>query len=191
MLRIAFKEWSAVCGALAAGRQSLIIRKGGIAEEGGQFKPEYDRFWLYPTFLHQQQGGTKPEAEAFLRAVRPPEGTIRFRNFVDVAEIFQVRSLEAALALDDLHVWTAATIRQRFHYRSPGLYVLAVRVFQVPAVDLPEHPAYAGCKTWVDLDRGLPTDGAEAVLTHADFAEQLARIREPLGSDSVIGEPPA
>ena len=39
MLRIAFKEWAAVCRALASGRQSLIIRKGGIAEAGGVFAP--------------------------------------------------------------------------------------------------------------------------------------------------------
>ena len=29
---IAFKEWAGVCAALAEGRQSLIVRKGGIAE---------------------------------------------------------------------------------------------------------------------------------------------------------------
>ena len=40
-LNVAFKEWAVVCQALAAGRQSVILRKGGIAEEGGIFRPEY------------------------------------------------------------------------------------------------------------------------------------------------------
>lgn len=183
MLRIAFKEWAAVCRALADGRQALIIRKGGIAEEGGTFKPGHDRFWLYPTILHQQQGGIKPEAGPYLTAAaaeRPPEGTLRFSHYADVAGVHLVRSLDAALALDDLHVWSADTIRQRFHYRTLGLYVLPVRVYRAPAADVPEHPAYAGCKTWVELDRGLNTDGAVAVLPGDAFAAQLKAIEERL-----------
>ena len=58
----AFKEWDVICRALADGKQALILRKGGIAEEGGVFRPEHTRFWLYPTYLHQQRDGVKPEA---------------------------------------------------------------------------------------------------------------------------------
>src|SRR5205814_10220299 len=78
MLRIAFKEWAAVCLALASGRQSIIIRKGGIAEAGGAFAPEHDRFWLYPTYVHQQQTGLRPDAADLLRHAGregPPTGT--------------------------------------------------------------------------------------------------------------------
>ncbi len=32
MERAGFKEWSSVCQAIADGRQTIIIRKGGIAE---------------------------------------------------------------------------------------------------------------------------------------------------------------
>ena len=55
------------------------------------------------------------------------------------------------------------TIRQRFDYRTPGLYVLPVRVFRAPAAEVVEHPAYAGCKTWVELDpdRGSPPSAPE------------------------------
>ena len=77
MLRIAFKEWAAVCRALAVGRQAIILRKGGIAETGGQFEPEHTRFWLYPTYVHQQQGGLKPDAAELVHAAeadRPPAG---------------------------------------------------------------------------------------------------------------------
>jgi hypothetical protein len=182
-MKIAFKEWAAVCRALADGRQSLLIRKGGIAEVGGAFKPEHDRFWLYPTFLHQQETGIKPAAADDLRAAladRPSEGTFRLSHFVRVAAVDFVKSLDAALALDDWHIWSPETIRQRFHYRNPGLYVLAVRVLRTATVELAEHPAYAGCKTWVELDRELPTDGATPVLPDADFASELAAIRDRL-----------
>ncbi len=56
-LRIAFKEWAVICRALAEGKQALILRKGGIAEAGGAFRVEQTRFWLFPTFVHQQETG--------------------------------------------------------------------------------------------------------------------------------------
>ena len=76
MLNIAFKEWAVVCRALAEGRQALILRKGGIAETGGQFSPEHSRFWLYPTFAHEKPEGIKPEAgdDVSCRGSRPSAG---------------------------------------------------------------------------------------------------------------------
>ena len=176
MLRVAFKEWAAICRALADGRQSVILRKGGIAEEGGTFRPEHDRFWLYPTFFHEQhQKGLKPDATALLAAAeadRPEPGTVRLTHFVEVAAVRFVSDLDAALRLDGLHVWTADTVRRRFHYRTPGLFVLAVRVYRArtPAV-VPEHPAYAGCKTWVELAEAVEELPGEPVVADEEWAK--------------------
>jgi hypothetical protein len=52
-IRTAFKEWAAICRALATGRQDVILRKGGIVEDGGEFRPDHASFLLLPTFLHQ------------------------------------------------------------------------------------------------------------------------------------------
>ena len=76
-LRNAFKEWAVICRALAEGRQSLILRKGGIAEEGGRFRVEHTGFWLYPTYAHQQKAGIVADAAPLLEqaeAEKPPEG---------------------------------------------------------------------------------------------------------------------
>ena len=71
-----------------------------------------------------------------------------------------------ALAIDQLHVWSEETVRQRFHYRTPGLYVLTARVFRVRTpVEIPEDPAYAGCKTWVELDREVKEQPADRVVS--------------------------
>lgn len=35
---------------------------------------------------------------------------------------------------------------------------------------------YAGCKSWVELNRALPTDGATPVLSDAAFADGLERL---------------
>jgi hypothetical protein len=167
MLSVAFKEWAVICRALAEGRQSVILRKGGIAEEGGVFRPEYSEFLLYPTYFHEHRAGVKTEFLPLFdtaEADRPEPGTIRFTHFVRVTDVRHVTDLDAALALDPLHAWTPEVVRKRFEYRAPGLFVLTVRVFQVrePAVR-PERPEYAGCKTWVTLDQPVPTDGATPI----------------------------
>jgi hypothetical protein len=184
MLRIAFKEWAAVCRALALGRQAIILRKGGIAEAGGGFEPEHNRFWLYPTYVHQQQGGLKADAADLLRAAeaeRPPAGVLRLSHFAEVKAIYRVEKLFGALLLEDLHCWSEETVRQRFAYRTPGLYFLAVRVFAIsPPYKLPETAEYTGCRTWVDLGGDLPTDVGRPVLSDDQFDDVLLSLSRRL-----------
>lgn len=185
MLSVAFKEWAAVCRAVADGRQSVILRKGGIAEADGEFRPEHPRFWLYPTFFHAQEAGLVPAAAPLVAAAfadKPPAGRLRLTHFAEVTAVHHVGTLDAALALGGLHVWSADTVRQRFHYRTPGLYALTVRVFQAETpADLPEHPAYAGCKTWVELDPGAEERPAVPVIVDEVFAAVEADVRRLSG----------
>jgi hypothetical protein len=167
MLTVAFKEWAVICEALAAGKQTLILRKGGIAEEGGEFRPEHSEFLLYPTYFHEHRSGIKPEFLPLLEiaeAAKPPAGTVRFTHFVRVESVERVTDLEKALALDAQHAWTSDVVKQRFHYRAPGLFMFTVRVFKlVQPVEVVERPEYAGCKTWVPLGAPVDTVGAEEV----------------------------
>src|SRR5438067_319465 len=120
MLRVAFKEWAAICRALAVGRQAIILRKGGIAETSGTFEPEHNRFWLYPTYVHQQDAGLKPDAADLLRAAeaeRSPAGVLRLSHFAEVKAIYHVTQLFGVLLLEDFHCWSEETVRQRFAYR--------------------------------------------------------------------------
>lgn len=183
-LRHAFKEWAIVCKALAEGKQALILRKGGIAESGGEFRPEHERFWLYPTYMHEHEKGIKLEFLPWLPEVeqdRPLANRLRLMHFASVAEVFRIDRLEQAETLDDMHIWSADTVRSRFHYRQPGLYVLSVRVYRVPSpFVLMETAAYAGCKSWVELDDELPTGDATPVLGDANFVATCDQIRQRL-----------
>lgn len=179
MPRFAFKEWAVVCRALAEGRQALILRKGGIAEDGDIFRPDHDRFWLFPTYLHQRSESLKPAAAEGLAAVeaaRPPAEVVRLTHYVEVPTAFRAARLEQVLELDRLHVWSEVTVRQRFDYRRPGLYVLPARVFQATEpVEVRNRPEYDGCKTWVDLEAERPVTGTP-VLADRAFAEVLESI---------------
>lgn len=183
MLKVAFKEWAAVCAALANGTQTIIVRKGGIAEVGGEFRPEHPRFWLYPTHYHEQhRRGLKPEAMPLLDAAENAPrtvGEVVLAHVVDVAEVFFVDDLATARSLDEWHVWSSENIEKRFHYKAPGLYVMPVRVRSTKPVVVTERPEYEGCKTWVVLDRELPDEG-EPVLSDAEFAARLTAIRRRL-----------
>jgi hypothetical protein len=175
MLQHAFKEWAVICRALTEGRQAIILRKGGIAEAGGRFAVEHTRFWLFPTYVHQQRTGIKPEAIPLLEqteADRPPAGIIRLTHFAEVDGAYHVHDLTRALLLAHLHLWSDETVRSRFAYRQPGLFVLPVRVFRASEVfDLPLTRQYEGCRSWVQLDQALSTSGAKPVLTDTEFRD--------------------
>jgi len=167
MLKHAFKEWAVICRALAEGKQALILRKGGIAESAGDFQVEHTRFWLFPTYVHQQKEGIRPEALPLLEqaeAERPAPGIVRLTHFAEVTGIYHVHDLIPALLLAHLHLWSEDTISKRFEYRTPGIYVLPVRVYRSAHVhELPDAPHYQGCRSWVELDRELSTEGAVPV----------------------------
>jgi hypothetical protein len=188
MLQQAFKEWAVICQALATGRQAIILRKGGIAEQRGEFKVDHHRFWLYPTYIHQQQEGIKPEAEPLLiesLAQRPPNGIVRLSHFAEVAAVHHLMDDYEASKLAALHLWSDKTVEARFHYRLPGLHVLAVRVYQAKElIDITETPALAGCKSWVELVRPLPTNDSRPVLEEHAFNDVLKKL-------DLLLEPPA
>jgi hypothetical protein len=176
---IAFKEWAGVCAALAEGRQSLIVRKGGIAEGPRGFAPEHDIFWLYPTQIHQAEQGLRI-ASAPLPA--GPSERVALGALAVVASVAFVEREETLAALFELHVWTEETLLRRFHYRQPGLWVLGVRVFRRSVPHWLEVSAeHSGCKTWVPLDPPPPTQGCAPVLDELEFSRQCARLRTALG----------
>jgi hypothetical protein len=180
MLKYALKEWAVICRALAEGRQSLIVRKGGIAEKEGEFDPQHARFWLFPTYLHEKAAGLKPEAASLLQVVeaeRPPAGKIWLSHFVEVDGIYHVHDIASALKIDPLHLWSVETISARFFYRTPGLYVLTARVFRVPeTIEIPDTEHYAGCKSWVEMERDVPTHGAVPVLDDDAFRDIVRTV---------------
>jgi hypothetical protein len=188
---VAFKEWAGVCDALLQGRQSIIVRKGGIREGPGPggFVPEHAEFWLYPTAVHQAQQGLRQADEAVPPQPADPGGSLPIRALARVELIGYVRDEATLPALEGFHVFTAETIRKRFHYRTPGLWVLGTRIWRrEPALAIRATPEQAGCKTWVDLDTALPTAGLVPVLDDDAWAGRLARLRSVLDRDTAIRE---
>ncbi|MGL4554809.1 MAG: DUF1802 family protein [Gemmataceae bacterium] len=165
-LGVALKEWESIRAALRDGRQSLLLRKGGIHEPGGAFRVEHGRFWIYPTFMHQ--GDERPGVDVALDTV------------AEVVAVHHAAELAAVERLAGLHAWSADAVAKRFRYRAPGLFVLTVRVYTAEAHAVTETPAYAGCKSWVTLDEPLAVRGATPVLDDDAFAAARGRIEAAL-----------
>ena len=174
---IAFKEWEGVCSALADGSQSLILRKGGIEEGPKGFEPEHPWFWLYPTAVHQAEQGLKPEVDSRRRDTA--KATVSIQSLAAVEWVDRIDRLETLLRLDPCHVWTEETVAKRFFYKRPGVWVLGVRIFNLPEpAVIPVTPEQLGCKTWVSLDSPLPTARLKPAISDSDFRECMSRIRD-------------
>ena len=181
--QFAFKEWAVVCAALAAGRQTLILRKGGIHEGREGFRVEHREFWLFPTGFHQQRDEIIPEAWPLLDEMQSRGQTsgISLDLYAVVEDVHHVLDRAALARLSGRHVWSEATVEQRFQYRTPGLFALVVRVFQRPApFVIADSPHFAGCKSWVDLPSPLPTSDLQPVLDDATFENQRREIQKLL-----------
>jgi hypothetical protein len=182
VLRHALKEWAVICRLLAEGRQTILLRKGGIAEAGGAFRLEHDVFWLYPTYVHQQGDGIRQDLQPQLQEVQKeqlPPGIVRFTHFATASRAYLAERLDTVLGLQDLHGWSQATVCSRFAYRRPGLFVVPVRVYRVPQTcKMPESVEYAGRKSWVELATPLPTETATPIMDGEAFSTVLERLNK-------------
>ena len=150
MQSIGFKEWALVCEALGAGRQSIIVRKGGIAEGRDGFQFRHREFFLFPTFFHEQLSRTRL-VDAELPEPRPHEIEIRF--YAKVEETRLINDWKTVEALWSLHILDESVVRERFEYGNPpGVHVAFVRVFRLePVWRVTDSKKYAGCRSWVQL----------------------------------------
>lgn len=184
-MRIAFKEWAIVVDALGRGDQIIILRKGGISEDGGGFKPEHEKFLLFPTLFHQQRESVIAPAQGRFDTLSPqlaPPGTLRIEYHAELVASRQLHSLDDALALRGQHIWRDEVIRERFDWGAErAIFALAVRVHRLPrAIEMPMLGAYGGCKSWVELEEDVPLAGSMPVLNDADFNTKLEDIKRAL-----------
>jgi len=181
----ALKEWAVVCRALADGRQTLLIRKGGIEEIKAGFQVTHRDFWLFPTYVHQKTADLVPAVHpefAEVQVSQPPADSIPFQLYATVGDMVKATDLDRLRSLEGHHILSWDCVASRFHYRNkPGVHVMTLRVYRSPKTfTLKNTPRYDGCVSWVNLDQALDTAGCTPVLSDADFTARLADIRARL-----------
>ncbi len=178
----ALKEWSAVVHALLAGRQTVLLRKGGIGEK--RFEVAASRFLLFPTVAHSHAERVRPEHLDLLEpaAADSAEDEVVLRAGARVVAAVEVRQPDRLDEVAPLHIWTADSVRaDRLDFRPRHrLTVLVVSAAPLAEpVRLVRTPDHRGCSSWVQL----PVDPAWAAPVHDDAAldEIATRVRRSVG----------
>ena len=150
MQSIGFKEWALVCAALGEGRQTVIIRKGGIAEGRAGFAFRHREFFLFPTFFHEQLERVRTTEPVLPKSV---PNVIEISCFARVEEAQVMTHWDEVRALEGRHILREEVIRERFDSdETPGVHVAFVKVFRLaPFWRFPDAKAYGGCRSWVQL----------------------------------------
>ena len=148
--RHAFKEWAIVCDSIARGETSLIFRKGGIAEGRDGFHFKYQRFFLFPTYFHEQIERTRLGSD---RTLEPAPDSVIVTLFLEVEFSRWVEDLDWLADLEQFHILKSSVLRERFCYEDrKGLYVAFVRAYRLsPAWKFAFQRSYGGCRSWVQL----------------------------------------
>lgn len=177
-MSIGFKEWTLICDALGRGEQSIILRKGGIAEGRAGFRFQHDEFLLFPTLFHEQVAKLKLPAHTPLPA-RRDDGQIEIRHRVRVEWTHDISDLDLVRKLAPFHLWRDEVIEERFRYDEKlGVSLAFVRVARLsqPFV-FADSPRYGGCRSWVTLPHPPADIGAEEVLAESAHRECERELR--------------
>lgn len=178
----ALKEWSAVVHALLQGRQYVLLRKGGIGEK--RFEVAAQEFLLFPTIAHSHAERVRPEHRDLLAAAAADSTGehLLVRAAAKVVAAQPVNRPDRLEAIEDLHIWTAESVRaDRLDFRPKHkLAVLVVSVIPLAEpVRLTRTPEYAGCTSWVQLPV-RPMFGAP-VHDDAALTQIAVRVRDAVG----------
>lgn len=150
----ALKEWSAAVHAMLDGRQTVLLRKGGIGEK--RFRVDADRFVLFPTVAHSHAERVRAEHRDLLdrAAADSTEEALTLRAGARVVAAIEVNRPEAVGELEPMHIWTAESVQaDRLDFRPKHrLTVLVVQVSPLAEpVRIDRTPQFGGCTSWVDL----------------------------------------
>ena len=170
--------------ALLDGRQSVLLRKGGIGEK--RFEVAADRFLLFPTVAHSHAERVRREHHDLLAPGTADSGDdhVVLRAGGKVIAAVEVSNTAGLADIEEFHIWTDRSVREdRLNFRPKHL--LTVLVVQacplVEPVTLPRTQDYAGCTSWVDVP--VAPDWGPPVHDDAALARVADDVRRAVGGD--------
>ena len=183
---LALKEWAAVVHALLDGRQTVLLRKGGIHEK--RFALLGSRFVVFPTVAHSHGESTRPEHASLLSLglVDVAAAELVVRADLEVVEAIAVRRPDRIAELEPFHIWTTESVRSnRIDFRPRrelAAIVVRARALAEP-VTVPVLAEHAGCRSWVDLDQALLAGVERLGPVHDDrtLLDVADRVRSAVG----------
>lgn len=196
-LTIALKEWAVVQRSLLEGHQIVLLRKGGIVEDTGDFDLKAGQFLLYPTYAHEteRKGDLQPCFGQWLdeeEMRKRPSDEIRIEAAADVTDILRVDDERKLMRLSPQHIWSEQFIQGRYDWEPyKPVFALLLRAYKLAEPQItPVRPEYGGCRSWIDLAEPVSTAGAVPVLPDDHYARRRELTLALLAGDFPSGSPP-
>ena len=176
----ALKEWATVVKALEQGKQTVILRKGGILETASGFNIETKKFFLFPTWEHQETKYVKPEFHNFLNEVlnkKPDEGFNKISSFAEVLYEKDIESNETINQLSSFHIWSDSYIQERRKWMpEKPMKAVFLKTTKIPEFNLPLQSEFSGCKSWIELNSDFQE--GESALEDSIIEQKLEEFKE-------------
>ena len=174
------KEWATVVRALEHGKQTVILRKGGILETASGFKIESKKFLLFPTWEHQETKHVKPEYQDFLNETlnhKPKQGYNIITSLAEILDEKDIFSKEIVNRLSSFHVWSDEYIEERINWMpEKPIKAVFLRTYKIPQIEIPLEPEFEGCKSWIELNSNQ--NSGQSVQTDIEIETGLKKFRE-------------
>ena len=190
--QMALKEWAVTVDAMAKGDQVLLLRKGGIHEDGKDFRVIHREFLFYPTYLHQKEDLLQPAYQPALRKLleQPQDNDrITFSYWARAEEVLEISEQKKVDNLEPHHIWTTAYAQSKLHWKPMlPMSVLLLRIYKLEQpVTVPYLPEYGGCTSWVEVLSDVKLGRMEPVLNDAEFQRRCDDIKRSLGLTVTAG----
>ena len=190
--QMALKEWAVTVEAMAKGDQVLLLRKGGIHEDGKDFRVIHREFLFYPTYLHQKEDLLQPAYQPALRKLleQPQDiDRITFSYWARTEEVLEISEQGTVDNLEPHHIWTTAYAQSKLHWKPMlPMSVLLLRIYKLEQpVTVPYLPEYGGCTSWVEVLSDVNLGRMEPVLNDAEFQRRCDDIKGSLGLTVTAG----
>ena len=161
MSMLALKEWSIICKAMEEGKQTILLRKGGILEYKKGFEISQKLLLLYATLEHQTaeylQSNYLQEYELLLKRnsseiVQDKVNTIRIIARIEAMQEFHDHELLSKL--EKYHIWNEKYVNMRMNYNpKKPMNALLLRIYKLSQpISIDVNPEWAGCKSWIDIE---------------------------------------
>ena len=179
---LALKEWSIVCRALEEGKQSVLLRKGGILEYRDGFEISQKIFVVYPTLEHQSKEYLQQEYlrefELLLEKNDPnfEDKTNTITILAQIEEMHEFNDESKLAKLEKYHIWNEKYVNMRMSYNpKKPMNALLLRIYKLPdPISIKVNPEWAGCKSWINIElpkiNGISSDNIHKLLNQCEPA---------------------
>ncbi len=171
VIKEALKEWAVVIRALEEGKQVVLLRKGGILDQG--FDIVSSKFMLFPTFEHQHKDYIRQEFYDLFYNLN----TNIINSAASIYKVYETFDKDKLLRLSKYHIYNESFIDYRLNiYKDRPVKVLIVRTYMLEEpLSFSDKAEYKGCKSWVSIDNILKVR-EEPIISNTAFNDMIREI---------------